>query len=68
MPRLPRLPADAILDLLASGKLQKEIAYENALTPTAVESVLVTERRRRGCRTNMQLLALYLKLKASDSL
>ena len=61
----PRIPADVILDQLALGKRQKEIAYENGLHPTSVESVLLFERRRQNCRTSYELLALHIRRKIS---
>jgi DNA-binding NarL/FixJ family response regulator len=65
--RRPRVPADELLDLLATGKRVKEIAREHHLDPNSICSVLMFERRRRNARTNMQLLAIHLKKKLNPT-
>jgi DNA-binding NarL/FixJ family response regulator len=63
MSRRARVPAEALLDLLATGKRVKEIAREHHLEPNSICSVLMFERRRCNAKTNMQLLAIHLKKK-----
>lgn len=66
LPIFGRTTPDAVLEELAHGKQQKEIAYELGCHHQALNRALRLEQLRRGARNINELIALHVERKIRE--
>ena len=63
----PRRPVEPLIERLIEGKVPKQIAAEEGVTPESISFVLTRYVRESGCKTLIQAVARYCQGKPRKS-